>query len=71
LTAPPGYAPTALLVKGDAKTQIELPEDDSFKKSIEAFLRKVENRELCSSGEDAILCQARLVSEVLEFATSS
>lgn len=63
LTAPTGYIPTAVLKKGNEEKTIELPDDDSFKKSIRWFDSCTKKEKIREENYGQILRQANLVDE--------
>ncbi|MEG1300705.1 MAG: Gfo/Idh/MocA family oxidoreductase [Erysipelotrichaceae bacterium] len=63
LTAPPGFTPKAILKKNGEIKNIELSEDDTFKKSIEYFIECINCEKLRQNSYSSILSQASLVEE--------
>jgi predicted dehydrogenase len=64
LTAPVGFIPRATItVKGESEV-IELPEDDSFMKSIENFILCIKDEEKRKKAYQDVFDQSRLVEEV-------
>ena len=63
LTAPAGFVPTAIIRKGNENTEIMLPADDAFKKSIEYFMTCIENEKTRKVHYDSIIRQAELVDQ--------
>lgn len=66
LTAPVGLIPKAYIKNGSSIEEIELPEDDSFKNSIEFFLNCINNKEICLKSYNDIITQTKLVDEFRE-----
>ena len=64
LTAPDGFEPTAEVTVGNETETVKLSADDTFKKSIEKFLKCVSDEEQREENYKAILRQAELVEEV-------
>ena len=64
LTAPDGFEPAAEVTVGNETEIIKLSADDTFKKSIEQFLKCVSDEEQREENYRAILRQAELVEEV-------
>lgn len=64
LTAPDGFEPAAEVTVGNETEIIKLSADDTFKKSIEQFLKCVSDEEQREENYRAILRQAELVDEV-------
>lgn len=62
-TAPAGYKPDFVLTRKDCQSNIQLPEDDTFKKSLLHFHEKIESG---ISGSDQILSQAKLVQQIYD-----
>lgn len=63
LTAPVGFKPTAVIRKGNEDTVIELPDDDTFLKSINHFIKSVQNEKTRKENYEIIIKQAELVDE--------
>lgn len=63
LTAPAGFVPTATIRKGNESTDIELPADDAFLKSIKHFIECIKNKEIREERYGIIVKQADLVDE--------
>lgn len=61
LTAPVGYTPTVIVRKGNVDEERFLPMDDSFKKSIEHFLKCIQSNTLREKNYEEILKQADMV----------
>lgn len=64
LTAPAGYAPVMTIRNADGEKNVELPADDTFRKSIEAFGKCVANSEARKKKYDEIIVQSKLVEEI-------
>ena len=64
LTAPDGFEPTAEVTVGNETETVKLSADDTFKKSIEQFLKCVSDEEQREENYKAILRQSELVDEV-------
>lgn len=62
-TAPSSYEPLAYIEHGGATKKIVLPTDDSFEKSIRAFLRETTYEDKRKQSYEAILTQAKLVED--------
>jgi predicted dehydrogenase len=65
LTAQPGFSPTMLVSHNGETREIELDEDDSFKNSIEYFLRCIDDSNLRRASYASIEFQASLVEGFL------
>ena len=63
LTAPVGFIPTATIRKGNADEIIELPADDAFLKSINHFVKCVQDENTRKMNYECITAQAKLVDE--------
>ena len=63
LTAPAGFAPTAIIRKGNEDTVIELPADDAFLKSIMFFEKCVNDKNIRNERYAIITKQAELIDE--------
>lgn len=63
LTAPAGFIPTVVIRKGNEEETRSLPADDAFKKSIQHFLKCVQDEEYREDNYRKIVSQARLVDE--------
>lgn len=61
LTAPEGFVPTAVIQKGKDTSEIELPADNSFLKSIEHFIECIIDVDIRNARFDKIVKQAELV----------
>lgn len=68
LTAPVGFVPTAIIRRGNDETVVNLPEDDSFFKSIRYFYECTKSEELREISNDMIIKQAHLVDEFKKMA---
>ncbi len=63
LTAPAGFTPTATIRNGNETTNIELPADDTFLKSINHFLACVRDEKTRNERYSIIVKQALLIDE--------
>lgn len=63
LTAPVGFQPSATIRKGNTDEEIKLPADDAFKKSIEHFVKCIEDSKIRNFNYDEIVIQAELVEQ--------
>ena len=63
LTAPAGFIPVATIRKGNEDEIIELPADDAFLKSINHFVKCIQNEETRKRNYGIIAKQAKLVDE--------
>lgn len=63
-TAPDGYPPMAYLEHAGKIKKIQLPVDDSFEKSIQAFLTEISTETQRNRAYEDIITQARLVEEL-------
>jgi predicted dehydrogenase len=61
LTAPAGFVPTATIRKGNDETVIDLPADDAFLKSIDHFVKCIQNEDERKKNYFVILKQAEMV----------
>lgn len=68
LTAPVGFIPKAIIRKGNEDTEIELPEDDAFAKSIQKFIDCTHDINIRNNNYNDIMLQARLVDQFREVA---
>ena len=64
LTAPAGYAPVMTIRNADGEKNVELPADDTFRKSREAFGKCAANSEARKEKYDEIIVQSKLVEEI-------
>ena len=64
MTAPAGFVPTAQIKRATEAYEIELPVDDTFKKSIEYFVRCVKDADTRLNSYSKILKQAELVEQM-------
>ncbi len=71
LTAPVGFVPVAVIRKGNEDKNIELSEDDSFKKSIEHFVDCINNDKVKEVNYSLILKQAQLIDEFVRIADNN
>lgn len=69
LTAPAGFIPTLTIKKNTTMEERCLPADDTFKKSIEHFLKCIDNHQTREANYINIIEQARLVNDFLEMAS--
>lgn len=65
LTAPDGFAPEAIIRKGNEETTIQLPADDTFSKSIQVFSDCIHSQDQREAEYRTILRQANLVDEFI------
>lgn len=63
-TAPDGYQPIAYMEHAGKIKEIQLPADDSFEKSIHAFLAEISHETRRKQAYEDIVTQARLVEEL-------
>lgn len=63
-TAPDGFRPMAYIEHAGVSKEIQLPADDSFGKSIQAFLAEISNEAQRKKSYEDIITQARLVEEL-------
>jgi predicted dehydrogenase len=68
LTAPVGFEPEVIISKGITDEKMNLPADDSFKKSIEKFLTCVEDEAVRITNYEELVKQAELVDEFRKLA---
>lgn len=68
LTAPVGFIPKAVIRKGNVDTEIELPEDDAFAKSIQHFTECTNDTYIRERNYSDILHQAKLIDQFKEAA---
>ena len=61
LTAPDGFTPKGILIINGENKVIDLPSDDTFKKSIEYFYKCIINEKIRFQEYDDIIIQSRLV----------
>lgn len=66
LTAPSGFVPMATIRKNGVASEIELSADDTFKKSIEYFLKSIDDESIRKKIADDIKTQADLIDEFIE-----
>lgn len=64
-TAPPGYKPYITIKHNQDVQSIELDEDDSFRKSIEHFLKCIQDNETRIDTYNAVRRQAALVDDAI------
>lgn len=64
-TAPPGYKPSLTIKHNQDVQSIELDEDDSFRKSIEHFLKCIQDNETRIDTYNAVRRQAALVDDAI------
>lgn len=70
LTAPVGFIPTVTLTTAEGTRKIELSSDDTFKKSIEYFMKCILDQELREEEFHKMIAQAKLVDEYKEKANN-
>lgn len=63
LTAPAGFIPTAIIRKGNEDAVVNLPADDSFKKSIDHFVTCIADKAIRKERYAIIMRQAELIDE--------
>ena len=68
LTAPAGFIPKAVIRKGNEDTEIDLPADDAFAKSIQHFMECTKDTSIRDRGYSDILLQAKLIDQFKEAA---
>lgn len=68
LTAPVGFIPKAVIRKGNEDTEIELPEDDAFAKSIQHFIKCINDAGTRDRNYADIVLQAKLIDQFKEVA---
>lgn len=68
LTAPAGFIPKAVIRKGNEDTEIDLPADDAFAKSIQHFMECTKDTSIRDRGYSDILLQAKLIEQFKEAA---
>lgn len=68
LTAPAGFVPTMTIKKNTEIEERSLPADDSFRKSIEYFIKCVNDENVRKESYKGILRQAQLVDKFSEMA---
>lgn len=67
-TAPPGFKPSLTIKHNQDLRSVELEEDDSFRKSIEHFLKCTQDNKTQTNTFNAIRRQAALVDDALSLA---
>ncbi|MCH5180298.1 MAG: Gfo/Idh/MocA family oxidoreductase [Erysipelotrichales bacterium] len=65
-TAPCDYIPTITIIKNNEKIDISLDKDDSFKKSIQHFIRCLQDDTIRKENYQNLLEQEKLLSEFME-----
>lgn len=65
-TAPCDYTPTITIIKNNEKIDISLDKDDSFKKSIQHFIRCLQDDTIRKENYQNLLEQEKLLSEFME-----
>lgn len=68
LTAPAGFEPEVVIRRNGSEERVALPADDSFRKSIEHFVRCVNDPGVAEARRGEIMAQARLVEQVRKLA---
>lgn len=68
LTAPAGFTPTMTIKKNTEIEERPLPADDAFKKSIEHFMKCINDKEAREENYQSILRQAQLMDQFSEIA---
>lgn len=66
LTAPAGYSPSMTIRNADGEKTVELPADDTFRKSIEAFADCISNNQKRTEKYAEIIKQSELVSSIIK-----
>lgn len=66
LTAPVEFEPQIIIKENNIETIRTLSPDDAFKKSIEYFLKCIDNKEMRFKSYEDILKQAKLIREFME-----
>ena len=66
LTAPAGFIPTAIIRKNNEDVILDLPEDDTFYKSIQFFVNCINDVECRKKRYSSIVSQSELVDEFKE-----
>lgn len=66
LTAPDGFEPTVIIKQGNDEQSFTLSADDTFKKSIEMFLKCINNNDIRNSEFDSVVLQSGMVSSIAE-----
>lgn len=66
MTAPDGFEPIITIKKGDVSSENKIESDDSFKKSIEHFVKCIESKKIREENYKEILLQAKLIDEFKE-----
>ena len=69
LTAPTGFIPTMTIKKNIEIEERQLPADDAFRKSIEHFIKCINDTDIRRKNYESILRQAQLVEQFAEMAT--
>lgn len=69
LTAPVGFVPTMTIRKGNTDEIRELPSDDSFKKSIQHFLKCIGNSDIRENNYREMQSQADMVEQFSKMAS--
>lgn len=60
------YIPTITITKGNERKDISLEKDDSFQKSIQHFLKCIENDSIRKENYQNLLEQEKILSEFME-----
>ncbi len=68
LTAPAGFIPNVVIRKNNIDENRELPSDDAFFKSINYFLKCIDNENIRKRNYDSIVKQAKLVQDFKDLA---
>ena len=66
LTAPKGFTPKALVNQGNEVFEVELSEDDAFKKSIEYFIECINNSDVRETAYKTIYKQSEMMDEFMK-----
>ena len=66
LTAPVGYAPIITISSNEGARDIKLDSDDSFKKSIEFFVKCIKDNDIKNKNYNILLKQSKIVDEFKE-----
>lgn len=63
-TAPENFNPVVVIETAEGKREITLEPDQHFKKSIEQFMREVQNQKMREAMYDEIVLQAKLIEKI-------
>lgn len=70
LTAPAGFKPELILKQGNEEETIVMPEDDTFKKSIEHMNACITDSRIREKTYNDLICQSKLVDEFSALASN-